>query len=251
MYYDQSGRDTSRIGIERDTADVDFRSWTEWGTGRQNLLWGAEVFHTKDDVRDGPTFFFDPPSRRWTSINAFVQNTSELIADRVFLMAGTKLTEHDFVGFELQPSVRAWWTPSTNQTLWAGVSRPVRVPSRLEEEGFIVVAYADLGILGGGAPTGAVPFGVGPNSELEAEEMLAYELGHRIRLSGDWELDTALFYDDYSTLIGIVSPLQPWTDTGSGQVYGAEIAASWKPASRSIVEAAYSWLDVEVDGPIF
>ena len=56
----------------------------------------------------------------------------------------------------------------------------------------IVVAYADLGILTGGPPTGARPFGVGPNSDLEAEKMLAYELGHRIRLGGSWELDTAL-----------------------------------------------------------
>ena len=250
VYYDQSSRQTSRIGIDRDTADLDFRSWTEWGGGRQDLLWGAEIFHTSDDVRDGPTFLFDPHSRSWTSVNAFLQNTSELIDDRLFLLAGTKLTQHDFVGFELQPSVRVSWTPSADQTLWAGVSRPVRVPSRLEEEGLIIVAYADPGILGGGPPTGARPFGVGPNDDLEAEEMLAYELGHRIRLGGAWELDTALFYDDYRTLIGIVSPIQPWSDEGSGQVYGAEIAASWKPSSRSMVEASYSWLDVTVEGPI-
>jgi iron complex outermembrane receptor protein len=248
VYYDQANRDTSRIGVRRETADLDFRSWTTWSE-RQQLVWGVEVFATEDQIENGPTFLFDPTSRSWTSINGFVQNTSTLVPSRVFLMVGTKLTEHDFVGLEVQPSARMWWTPNDHQTVWAGVSRPVRVPSRLEEEGFIVVAYADPGLLGGGPPTGAIPFGVGPNPELDAETMLAYELGHRIRLGGSWELDTALFYDD-STLIGLTSPIRPWTDDGSGTAYGAELAASWQPSSGWVVEGAYSWLDVDIEGPI-
>ena len=248
-YYDQSNRDTSRIGVERETADLDFRSWATWGE-RQQLVWGVEVFHTEDRIENGPTFIFDPTSRSWTSVNGFVQNTTTLVRNRLFLLAGTKLTQHDYVGFEVQPSVRMWWTPSDRHTLWAGVSRPVRVPSRLEEEGFIVVAYADLGLLAGGPPTGAVPFGVGPDDDLEPEQMVAYEVGHRIRLGAEWELDTALFYNDYSTLIGIVSPLVPWSDEGSAETYGAELAASWRPLPRLRLDGSYSWLQVDVDGPV-
>jgi len=91
---------------------------------------------------------------------------------------------------------------------------------------------------------------VGPNSDLEAETMLAYELGHRIRLPGSWELDTALFYDDYSTLIGLQTPLLPWTDEGSGETYGAELSASWRSGASWVVEGSYSWLDVEIEGPV-
>jgi iron complex outermembrane receptor protein len=248
-YYDLANRHTSRIGIRRDTVDLDFRTWSEWGA-RQELVWGLEVFATEDDIENGPTFIFDPTSRSWTAVNGFVQNTTVLVPDRFYLMAGTKLTHHDFVGLEAQPSVRLWWTPSDRQTWWAGVSRPVRVPSRLEEEGLIVVAYADPGILAGGPPTGAVPFGVGPDPDLDAEDVLAYELGHRIRPSPEWEIDTALFFNDFSTLIAIQSPILPWSDQGTAEVYGAEVASWWRPSGRFWLEASYSFLDVAIEGPV-
>ena len=249
-YFDRSERDTSRIGIHRDTFDVDFRSWRSWKDGRRELLFGAEAFVTSDEIRNGPTFIFDPTSRSWTVFNAFVQYTTELVPDRWHVLAGTKLTQHEFVGFEAQPSVRVSFTPNETNTLWAGVSRPVRVPSRLEEQGFIVVAYADPGILAGGPPTGVVPFGVGPNAELDAEEMLAYELGYRVRPHETWEIDVSAYYDDFSTLIGIVSPLEPWSDGGTAEVWGIDVSSFWKPAPRFVLEGSYSFIDVGIGGTI-
>jgi len=249
-YFDRSERDTSRIGIHRDTYDADFRSWRSWNEGRRELLFGAEVFATADEIQNGPTFIFEPTSRSWTVFNAFAQYTTEIVPDRWYVMAGTKLTQHEFVGFEAQPSVRVSWTPNDQNTIWAGVSRPVRVPSRLEEQGFIVVAYADLGILGGGPPTGAVPFGVGPNDELDAEEMVAYELGYRVRPHETWEVDVSAYYDDFSTLIGIVSPLEPWSDGGTAEVKGVDVSSFWKPAPRFLLEGSYSYIDVEIGGTI-
>src|SRR5204863_420905 len=84
-------------------------------------------------IRNEPSFTFDPTSRDWQVVNGFVQATMPL-TEHTNEMLGTKLTYHDFTGFEWQPSARLWWTPSEHQTFWASVSRPVRVPSRLEEE---------------------------------------------------------------------------------------------------------------------
>ena len=250
VYFDRSERDTSRIGIHRDTFDADFRGWRSWKDGRRELLFGVEAFVTSDEIENGPTFIFDPTSRSWTVFNAFVQYTTELVPDRWYVMVGTKLTEHEFVGFEVQPSVRVSFTPNQSNTLWAGVSRPVRVPSRLEEQGFIVVAYADPGILAGGPPTGAVPFGVGPNPELDSEEMVAYELGYRVRPHATWEIDVSAYYDDFSTLIGIVSGIEPWSDGGTADVAGLDVSSFWKPAPRFVLEGSYSWIDVDIGGSI-
>jgi iron complex outermembrane receptor protein len=165
-------------------------------------------------------------------------------------MIGSKLTYHDFVGFEAQPGGRLWWTPDERQTLWAAVSRPVRVPSRLEENGMIVVAYADPGILAGRPPTGVIPFGIRGSDELEVEELIAYELGHRWR-SGRWLLSTSLFYNDYATLIGLPTrSIGRFTDAASGVTQGAEVWAAVSLGERWRAELAWSALDVEIDGPV-
>jgi len=250
-YYDRTERETSRIDLFRDTVDLDFRSWRELG-GRHELVWGGQVNSTEDRLVNGPTFLFESLSRSWTTVNAFAQLTTPLIPDRLFAMVGSKLTHHDFVGFEAQPGVRLWWTPSDRRTLWAAVSRPVRVPSRLEEDGLIVLAYADPGLLAGGPPTGTiVPVGLGGDRGLESEELLAWELGHRLRFGEVWELDAALFYHDYSTLITIPAAVVGTFDNlGSGESWGGDLVLTRAMSGGWRLTGSYSHLRVAIDGPV-
>ena len=248
-YYEHSSRLTSRVGIRRDTVQLDFRSWSNLGD-RNSLVWGLQADHTADDLTDGPTFHFDPMERSWSTVNGFAQLTRALIPGRLFGLLGTKLTHHDFVGLEVQPSVRLWWTPDDRRTLWAAISRPVRVPSRLEESGLVVVAYADPGLLAGGPPTGVLPFGVAGNEDLEAETMVAYELGYRFEWGGGWQLHTALFLHDYDTLISIPpSVIGQWTDEGEGETAGIDLRAQ-RQLGRWRLELSGSWLDQDLEGPV-
>ena len=251
-YYDHTHRDSSRFMAKRDTLDLEYRRWLRWNPAN-SLMWGVQYDQTRDAVEDSTVLFFDPAERDWTTLNGFVQNTTELVDDELFLMLGSKFTEHSFAGFQLQPSARLWWTPSARHTTWMAVSRPVRVPSRFEEDGELVFGYVDLGLLTTGQANGViVPLSLAGNDGLQPEKLLSWELGHRVQLNDRWALDTNLFHNDYQRLIGVPpSIFGQFTDAGSGATWGATVAVSGQLADRWRVEGSYSTLRTRIDGPIY
>jgi iron complex outermembrane receptor protein len=250
-YVDHTRRDTARFGVRRDTANVEYRRWLQWNDAN-NLIWGLQYDWTRDDVDNGPVLQFTPHARAWSTLNAFVQNTTELVDDRLFLMLGTKLTHHSFAGLQTQPSVRLWWTPSERQTWWAAVSRPVRVPSRFEEDGLLVFSYVDRGVVTTGTPDGVIlPLGLAGDEDLRPEKLLAWELGHRIQANDAWAIDTTLFYNHYQRLIGVPPAIfGRFTDASSGATWGGELSVSGRLSDRWRVEASYSRLHTRIDGPV-
>jgi iron complex outermembrane receptor protein len=251
-YYDHTDRQNPQIGVERDSANLAYRGWAPWGE-RHDLLWGFEYDWTSDSIRDSAILLFTPDERSWSFVNGYVQGTSELVAGRLFAMVGTKLTYHEFVDLELQPSARLWWTPDEHQTVWAALSRPVRVPSRLERDGALVFSYADTGQLLGGPPSGLiVPLALGGEPELDVESLLAYEVGYRRLFGARVSLDAALFYNDYADLVSVpTSVVGTWNQLGRAETYGVELSSSWRVADWWQLEGAYSWLRVQVHGPVF
>jgi len=250
-YYDRTRRDTARFGVERDTLDFDFRRWQHWG-GRNDLMWGAEYLWTRDRMDNGPVLFMDPDHRAWSQANVFVQNTTVLVPERWFLMLGSKFTWHGFAGYAAQPNLRLWWTPSAEQTVWFSVSRPVRFPSRFEEDGRLVFSYFDLGAVTTGTPNGVIlPLQVTGDEDLRPEKLTAWELGHRVQFKGPWVFETSLFYNDYTRLIEPVPTIfGAFTDAGSGATWGGEVNFSGQVTPRWRLEGAYSWLRTRIDGPV-
>jgi iron complex outermembrane receptor protein len=168
-------------------------------------------------------------------------------------MLGSKFTHHSFVGFQAQPSARLWFTPNDRHTLWGAVSRPVRVPSRFEEDGMLVFFYADAGAIATGVPNGViVPIGVSGDDTLRPERLTAWELGYRVRLGENWLIDTALFHNDYTRLIGAQPGIfGPFTDAGRGRTYGFDVGVSGQLTADWRIEGSYSRLETRIDGPIF
>ena len=124
--------------------------------------------------------------------SGFIQDQISL-GDSLRVTLGTKLEHNDFSGFEVQPSVRVAWLPRDNHTLWAAISRAVRVPTRFERD--VSVDASD--------PAGNPVFRLVGNDDFESEELIAYEAGYRWRPLEVLSLDLALFYNDYQELAAV------------------------------------------------
>jgi iron complex outermembrane receptor protein len=243
-YYDRVRRETVRgFRSERDTADVDYRQHTTLA-GRHALMWGLGYRYRHTSTRMADNLGLDPSRHDTHLVTGFIQDTITLVDDRLFAMLGTKLEHNSFTGFEIQPSLRAWWTPTDRHTVWAAVSRPVRTPSLIQQN---LVSNIIIPLPGGGAAP-AVVLG---NDGLDAETLLAYELGFRMRPLPSLLVDVAAFYFDYDELTVVVPTATPgelrFENQGTADNLGAEVALTWRAMNWLRFEGSYSYLHVDTD----
>ena len=213
-----------------DTYDVDFQHQFPIGD-RQKVVYGL-AYRLQTNVFTG--LGINPGIDDELNVfSAFLQDEIAVVPDRLTLMLGSKFEHNDFTGFEWQPSGRLLWMPTKRQSVWVSVSRAVRTPDLLENDFRVLPVLV-------------------PNRDLRSEEVIAYELGYRIQATDRLSFDTALFYNDYSRLsvFGPVSgsailPLQ-FQNGMTGETYGAEISATWKPTDWWKLSASYSYLKLNL-----
>jgi iron complex outermembrane receptor protein len=230
-YYDRTFRYIPLLFKEtRDTYDIDFQHrFPAWE--RHDILWGGGYRVTHDQVANTYSIAWNPPSRSLQLFSAFVQDEIALVRDRLALTIGSKFEHNDYSGFEVQPTIRLAWTPTTNQTVWGAVSRAVRSPSRLD---------ADIEI------KGPLPFPNFPgsytsfrgNPEFDSEKLTAFELGYRIQPLRRISLDLSVFYNVYDDLRsiepgplvtnGIITQTSVLANNLKGETYGAELGLNYQ-----------------------
>ena len=249
LYYDRLNHEIFRqTNIEANTFDVDLQHRWRWGD-RQEIVWGLGYRHYEDDIQ-GSNIQFVPGSREMNSVTVFVQDEISLVPDKWRLAVGSKLEHKEFSGWEAEPSVRLSWTPTTNQTLWAAVSRAVRTPTRVEQDIRILA-----GVVPGSPPMPVIGYG---NPDFRSEELWAFELGYRLQVNQHLNFDAALFYNLYDGLrflanrapSGItpppgVIPLM-FVNGQDGAGYGGELVVNWQALDWWRLQARYSLLQLHL-----
>lgn len=250
-YYDQTEYDiSSRSHSQTDT--VDLTAQHTFGIGERNdAIWGVG-YRTSRITAEENSF---ASLVRTGEVNAelfsfFVQDEFRL-TPKVTLTAGVKLEHNDYTGVEVQPSIRGVFKPTPKQTLWTAISRAVRTPAAFEgRDIFAIIAGPPFPGPGGVY----VPRIVG-NPDLKSEVMWAYELGYRIQPTNKVSVDTAVFYNAYSELLGL-GPVNFVPSTGTAELpfdntlgeaksYGSEVAVTVSPTDSWRLHANYSWLITE------
>jgi iron complex outermembrane receptor protein len=246
-YYDYTRRDDPSYLDTLHTFDLDFQKhFIAWQ--RHEILWGAGYRLTANRNQPGLIFALDPEESDDNLFSGFIQDQIAF-GDAWRLTLGSKLEHNDFSGFEVQPSIRAAWSPDADHTLWAAVSRAVRVPTRFERD--IAVDVSD--------PAGNPVIRLLGNDDFEAEELIAYETGYRWRPLEKLSLDLALFYNDYDKLTSLelgdpfIDPADgrtviPVVSTNlmDGRTYGAELLVEWQPLPQWRLTANYSYIDMDL-----
>ena len=254
-YFDHTSREIpGSFNEARDTLDIDFQQQLAAGT-RHTIVWGAGFRSTADDLDNTLFATFVPEERTDQTFSLFVENQIALTPDSVFLTLGAKLEHNDYTDFEFQPNVRLSWLVSERQTVWAAVSRAVRIPARLNAD---LQLMAPVDIPGLGVP---LYVNVTGNDDFESEELIATELGYRVGLADKLSLDFAFFYNDYDKLltqepagvsvIGDPPEYLVFAATQQngmkGESYGGTVVANWQPADYWRVQFQYALLEVNLE----
>jgi len=249
--YDYQRRDeTSDI---RHTVAADYQ-YNAVPLGRHTLTGGLGYRLIHDDIPGNTVLRVTPTVNNNMLWGAFVQD--EIDIDRRFRVTlGSKFERNDYTGFEYQPSARLSWRLSPRHTLWAAVSRAVRIPSRTENG--IVATSSVIPAAPPLAPL-ATAVQVRGQTGFLAERLVAYELGYRGRYGHDLSVDGSVFYNVYhrlrtiepGALYGSALPaflIQPLVlmNRMHGESYGFEFAADWRTNRRLRWQLAYTFLDMQ------
>ncbi len=245
--YTRSGPESSEV---RDTVDFDFRHHIVLGSSN-DLTWGMGVRHTADRTVGTIDQAFIPADLAGSLYSFFVQDQITLKPDRLFLYLGTKLENNYFSGFELAPSVRLAWTPSSRQTFWAAVSNAHRAPTRHDLD----LSAALAGLPG---PTEVVLLG---NPNFQDENLIAYEAGYRSQINNKLSVDLATFINSY-THLQTQEPLPAYVEPDTtppllvepisfankmhGITAGVEASVQWAIARRWTLSPGYSYLQMHL-----
>jgi len=229
---------------ESTVADLEWQQRIPLGM-RHDLMWGGNLRWRNNTTASAHHIFVAQAERNSDLYSLFVQDDINLVTDRWRLTVGTKIEHQDETGIEFAPNLRLLWTPNSQRSLWAAVSRAVRTPTRLEREvGIELDVDAEAPVLY-----------LSSNPDLTTEILLAYELGWREQFSPVLSWDLSLFRHNYREVVDRVESLiirpdgRPQVNLTSqnqidGYTYGAELALDWRFSAQDALRLAYSYLDV-------
>lgn len=263
-YYDHVSRKLPSLSsYMSESFDIDFQHRFPFLT-YNDLTWGFNyrLYHTK--LTEGNLVKLSPSSQTNQVFSGFIRNDIKLIPDRLMFSIGTRLDRNDFTGLEIQPNARLMWTPNSYNSVWGSISRAVRTPSRLENDGEVVAGYLpNLPGLNLGLPLAVQAIFQG-NHNFKSEKLIAYEVGYRHQFSPQASVDIAGFVNDYSELrdlsmgaFSFVSGVSRHVllslmgnNKASGLTYGVEISGDWKPTDKWRLQGNYSFLDMNISSDV-
>lgn len=263
-----------QIGGEKTDLDVDFQQRNI--RGAHDFIWGVNLRYTSDNLLlpASPYLLLDGKSQRF-NYSAFVHDEMTLVPELFKLVWGSKFERDGLTGFNIQPNVRALYTPGPNEAYWGALSRSARSSRRTES-----LATLDISAQDAHAVVPAIPANmltavtqVSPltNAAVQAEKALSLEAGWRKQFSNFLSVDTALFVTDYSHLrggrmqsnpvsglpeaLGCLAVYGPGacyftlagynTNQDKARSWGGELSVEWHPQSWWKVQTSYSHLRVK------
>jgi iron complex outermembrane receptor protein len=240
----------------RRNIDVDFQHHLMLGT-RNHATWGAELRSTTF-VTGGPRDIIQLSRSHDTDnlFTAFIQDELTL-TPQLRITAGTKVVRDPILGLQWQPSVRALWMPRPDQTVWAAVTRAVRLPSQFER-----FSTSEVAAFPGrdGQPVKIVLYG---DRNLKAESATSYEAGYRLRPARNVSIDVTAYINSLHQFIASsvtdptpeqksmsILPLVFENDV-SGRTKGVEALVTWRPTAQWDLSAGYASWSPAVKGDDF
>ncbi|MBD3676201.1 MAG: TonB-dependent receptor plug domain-containing protein [Planctomycetaceae bacterium] len=237
FYYDRNDRNTLGFDQALDTIDIDWQYRTSIFDRHEivaGLGYRSVWSHLQNDSVT-PVLSSSPEQRNFQLFSAFIQDEYELRQDSLYLTVGTKIGENTFTNTQVQPNIRLLWLTDENSSAWAAVSRAVRIPSIIENDGRLIIDE----FMGN-------PVYLNGSSNLIAETMIAYEVGYRSQPTESFAWDLALFYNTERKIgnfraVGGPTELELFRDSNLDS-FGLELAAQLEMTENWRLFGWYSFL---------
>lgn len=249
LYYDYTERDEAFLMQEHGTFDAELQYQKKVGKMNDVTL-GLGYRLVDADFMNSFQGQIVPDNTKDVTYSGFIQDAITLIPRTLTLTIGTKWEENDYTGTEFQPSGRILWKAKEDTSVWAAVSRAVKVPSQFESGGKVV------GRIDPTLPPYPAIITLSGSTDYDSEEVVSYELGYRWFPNHAFSLDLSTFYNDYDNLLdsqtNLVNPYDSTFANGvSGDSWGAELALTWKPLDWAKFDLAYSYISFDMTSTIF
>jgi iron complex outermembrane receptor protein len=152
--------------------------------GAHSVVWGGEYRYSWDHVTNSPFVAFLPANEGQAWASLFGQDEIAL-RDDLRLTAGARVERNPYTGVEFLPNLRLSWRLTPSQSLWTGLSRTVRAPSRLDADAFI---------------PGAPPYLLAGGPEVRSEVARVFEVGYRGQVGQNLSYSLAAYRNLYDHL---------------------------------------------------
>ena len=248
-YVDHWRNDSVIILDERQVADLEIQRQQVVGNGH-DIVYGIGVRHVRDDIQ-AEYAYFDPRKSEETTYSAFMNAGLWAVPEKLRFVLGVRMEVNDYTGFEMEPTLRAVWTPNEKHTLWGAVSRAVRVPARGETDIFLP-SFAGPGVLAA----------LDGNPDMDSESMISYELGYRYFPRPTLALESTLFFSNYDKLrtLELSTPyLDLWNclptlvipamtrNNLDATTIGGSVSMDWRPKEWWRLRTSYSYIDLDLE----
>lgn len=204
------------------------------------LVWGAALSYTGDRLTGAYPIDFEGKQVGSSVWSLFAQDEWRLAGVPLNLSYGMRVDRSTLNGnSSVQPNLRALWTVTPGQVIWASIGRAERLPSRAEYSANITLQVIPPGSI---SPLPVETGMIAGSADRAGDEQLdMLEAGYRGEWSGNMFFDATAFAGRYRDLrsFRMVTPyvaldpmryVQPsivdWH--GKASVGGAELALDWK-----------------------
>lgn len=200
FFYDYFDRREALQDETRKIFDLDFQ-YEFPAIANHRVIIGGGYRKEQHKTKTTPYLSFTPRNLNSSLTSFFLQDEILFLNEALSVVIGSKFEHTEFSSNEIdtQPSAHFSYAISENHSIWGGASKALRVFSRGERDGNLLVATILPYTATNPSPYTLVGV-TKENGVLDPETLISYELGYRSRLANNITVDISVFKNEYDDL---------------------------------------------------
>ncbi len=236
-----------------------------------DFIWGISYRQYDYELELFDSILISPSKNILDILAIYFNDQITLIPNELSLLVGARYEKNDFTDTEFQPDLRLVWNFAADQSIWASLSKAVRVPALSSHNAIInTFGVTQNDPQFGGLYPSVVVVDATDNS-VKSEEITSFDIGYR-RLHGNkWRYELNAYYNDFDNIESLNSNFPTCEPSGQpfstecflpeaqtqyieilldhsltkndifGKTYGAELSAQWNVNTALQFKLAYSY----------